>query len=162
MTKGNSNGLKMLKVIGNLGWAIWYWPKKYDRRTGPKNTAYAPQKGKIHWGRLEPRQICHMDLELCSTLMDRHQHPCNILKWWQKNYAIYQNNEQTSRRIKEVEPVDPVQKNIYQSTTCKKDLSWLHFDDEQRVQEMQQVKDQQSCISVLEAPVLLNYSNKTS
>ena len=47
-----------------------------------------------------------------------------------------------------MEPVEPVQMNIYQSNTYKKDLSWLHFDDEQRVQERQQVKDQQSCISV--------------
>ena len=28
------------------------------------------------------------------------------------------------------------------------DLSWLHFDDEPRVQERQQVKDKRSCISV--------------
>ena len=33
--------------------------------------------------------------------------------------------------------------NISQSNTYKKDLSWLHFDNEPRVQ----VKDQQSCIS---------------
>ena len=39
-----------------------------------------------------------------------------------------------------MEPVEPVQKNIYQSNTYRKDLSWLHFDDEPRVQEMQQVK----------------------
>ena len=35
--------------------------------------------------------------------------------------------------------------NIYQSNTYRKDLSWLHFDDVPRVQEM---KDQQSYISV--------------
>ena len=34
--------------------------------------------------------------------------------------------------------------NIYQSNTYKKDLTWLDFDDEPRVQERQQVKDQQS------------------
>ena len=39
-------------------------------------------------------------------------------------------------------------KNIYQSNTYRKDLSWPHFDNEPRVQEKQQVKDQQSCISV--------------
>ena len=33
-------------------------------------------------------------------------------------------------------------KNIYQSNTYRKDLSWPHFDDEPRVQEKQQVKDQ--------------------
>ena len=47
---------------------------------------------------------------------------------------------------KEVEPVEPVLKNIYQSNTYRKDLSWPHFDDEPRVQEKQQVKDQQSFI----------------
>ena len=42
---------------------------------------------------------------------------------------------------KEVEPVEPVQMNIYQSNTYRRDLSWLNFDDEPRVQEKQQVKD---------------------
>ena len=39
----------------------------------------------------------------------------------------------------EVEPVGPVQMKIYQSNTCRKDLSWVHFDDEPRVQERQQI-----------------------
>ena len=66
-----------------------------------------------------------------------------------KNHAIYQNNVKTSLKNKEVEPVEPVQMNLYQSNTYRNDLSWLHFDDEPRVQERQQVKDQQSCIFVL-------------
>ena len=41
--------------------------------------------------------------------------------------------------------------NIYHSNTYRKDLSWLHFDDEPRVQGRQQVKDQQSCITVFVA-----------
>ena len=44
----------------------------------------------------------------------------------------------TSRPLfkkKEVQTVLPLQMNIYQSNTYRKDLSWLHFDDEQRVQE---------------------------
>ena len=49
---------------------------------------------------------------------------------------------------KEVESAEPVQMNIYQSNIYKKDLSWLHFDDEPWVQERQQVKVQQSSISV--------------
>ena len=64
---------------------------------------------------------------------------------------IMQSIRITSRppsRKKEVEPVQPVLKNIYQSNTCRKDLSWPHSDDEPRVLEKQQVKDQQSCISV--------------
>ena len=35
--------------------------------------------------------------------------------------------------------------------TCRKDFSLLHFDDEQRVQERQQVKDQQFFIPVFAA-----------
>ena len=50
-----------------------------------------------------------------------------------------------------MEPVEPVLKNIYQSNTYRKDLSWPHFDDEPMVQEKQQVKDLQSCISVFVA-----------
>ena len=38
---------------------------------------------------------------------------------------------------KEVEPVESVLKNIYQSNTYRNDLSWPHFDDEPRVQEKQ-------------------------
>ena len=49
---------------------------------------------------------------------------------------------------KEVETVEPVQINIYQSNTYRKDLSWLHFDDEPRIQETHQVKEQQSYITV--------------
>ena len=51
-------------------------------------------------------------------------------------------------------PVKPVQINIYESNTYRKDLSWLHFDDEPWIQERQQVKDQQSHISVFVATVL--------
>ena len=52
---------------------------------------------------------------------------------------------------KKVEPVEPIQMNTYQSNTYRKDLSWLHFDDEPRVQERWQEKDQQSYISVFVA-----------
>ena len=43
--------------------------------------------------------------------------------------------------------------NIY-----RKDLSWPHFHDEPRVQEKQQVKDQQSCIFVLVACLTIQSS----
>ena len=46
--------------------------------------------------------------------------------------------------FQKVEPLEPVQMNIYQSNTYKKDLGWLHFNDEPRVEERQQVKEQQS------------------
>ena len=41
--------------------------------------------------------------------------------------------------------------NINQSNAYRKDLSWLHFEDDQSVQERQQVKDQQSYVSVFVA-----------
>ena len=50
-----------------------------------------------------------------------------------------------------VERAEPVQMNFYQSNTYRKDLSWLHFHDEPRVHRRQQVKDQESCISVFVA-----------
>ena len=62
-------------------------------------------------------------------------------------------------RKKEVEPVEPVLKNIYQSNTYRKDLSWPHFDNEPRVQEKQQVEDQQSCIFVFVACLTIASSN---
>ena len=55
--------------------------------------------------------------------------------------------------------VEPVLMNIYQSNTYRKDLSWPHFDDEPRVQEKQQVKDQQSCIFVFVACLTVPSSN---
>ena len=41
--------------------------------------------------------------------------------------------------------------NIYRSSTYRKDLSWVHFDDEPRVQERYQEKGRQSCTSVFVA-----------
>ena len=77
----------------------------------------------------------------------------------QKNHAIYQNNQKASREKKKVEPVETVLKNIYQSNTYRKDLSWLYFDDEPRVQEKQQLKDQQSCIFISVACLAIPSSN---
>ena len=62
-------------------------------------------------------------------------------------------------RKKKVGPVEPVLKNIYQSNTYRKDLSWPHFDDEPRVQEKQQVKDRQYCISIFVACLTIPTSN---
>ena len=64
----------------------------------------------------------------------------------------------TSRPSK-VEPVQSVVKNIYQSNTDRKGLSCSHFDNEPRVQEKQQEKDQQSCISVFVACLTIPSSN---
>ena len=50
-----------------------------------------------------------------------------------------------------MEPVQPLQMNIYQSNTYRKDLSKLHFDDQPRVQDSQQERNQQSYISVFVA-----------
>ena len=58
-----------------------------------------------------------------------------------------------------MEPVEPAQMNICQSNAYRKDLSWLHFDDEPGVQDKQQVKDQQSYISVSVAYPAIPSSN---
>ena len=50
-------------------------------------------------------------------------------------------NDQTSVENKEEEPLESVQMNIYQSNTFRKDLNWLHFEDDPRVQERQHVKE---------------------
>ena len=42
-------------------------------------------------------------------------------------------NELTTYKNKEMEPVAPVWMSIYQSNTYRKDFSWLHLDDELRV-----------------------------
>ena len=60
---------------------------------------------------------------------------------------------------KELETVQPVQMNTYQSYTYRKDLSWLHFDDMTMVQDRQQLKDQQSCISIFVAYPTIPSSN---
>ena len=39
-------------------------------------------------------------------------------------------NEWTTLENKEVEPAEPDQMNIYESNTYRKDLSWLHFNNE--------------------------------
>ena len=65
----------------------------------------------------------------------------------------------TSLEKREVEPVGPVLKNIYQSNTYRIDLSWPHFENEPRVQEKEQVKDQQSCIFVVVACLTIPGSN---
>ena len=65
---------------------------------------------------------------------------------------------QTSFKNKEVQPVEPVQMKTYQSNTYRKDLK-LHFDNEPLVQERQQVKDQQSHISIFVAYLTITSSN---
>ena len=47
-----------------------------------------------------------------------------------------------------MEPVQPVQINIYPSNTYRDDLYWPYFDDEPRFQVRQQMRDQQSYMRV--------------
>ena len=58
-----------------------------------------------------------------------------------------------------MELVEAVQMNIYQSNMYRKDLSWLHLEDELRVQERQQVKNQQSYIFIFVAYPTIPSSN---
>ena len=51
-------------------------------------------------------------------------------------------------------------KNIYQSNTYRKDLSWPHFSNELRVEEKQQVKGQQSCIFVFAVCLTIPSTNQ--
>ena len=69
----------------------------------------------------------------------------------QTNHAIYQMKKQASLGNKEMELGQPVQMKIHQCTTYRKVLSWLHFNNEPRVQNKQQMKDQQSYVSVFVA-----------
>ena len=73
---------------------------------------------------------------------------------------IYHSNKYPYLENKEVEPVEPVQMNIYQSNAYRKGLSWLHFDDGPWFQEMHQVKDQQSYIIIFVAYPTVQSSNK--
>ena len=58
---------------------------------------------------------------------------------------------------------EPAQTKFYQSNNNRKDLSWLQFDNEPRVQERHQVKDQQFYISVFVAyPAILVAARSTS
>ena len=84
---------------------------------------------------------------------------CNMQEWWQKDSAIYQNNEQISLEKKEL-LVKLVLTNIYQSNTYREDLNWLDFDNEPRVQEKQQVNDQQFCVFIFAACVTISSSNQ--
>ena len=47
-----------------------------------------------------------------------------------------------------MEPVEPVKMNIYQSNTCRKHLSWLHFNNEPRVQERQQAREGPTVLNI--------------
>ena len=49
--------------------------------------------------------------------------------------------------------------NIYYSNNYRKDLGWLNFNDEPRVQEKQQMKDQQPHIPVSVAYPTYSSSN---
>ena len=60
---------------------------------------------------------------------------------------------------KQVEPAEPVHMNIYKSKTFRTDLSWLHFNNELRVQERYQKEDQQYCIFTFVAYSTILLSN---
>ena len=51
-----------------------------------------------------------------------------------KYHVTYQDNKWTCHGNGEVISVPPVQMNIEQGNTYRKDLNWLHFGDEPRAQ----------------------------
>ena len=71
---------------------------------------------------------------------------------------LLRENQQGREELPSHFTVTTVQVNIYESYIYRKDLSWLHFDEEPRIQERQQVKDQQSYISVF---VTLTFHNSS-
>lgn len=46
-----------------------------------------------------------------------------------------------------MEPVQPVQRNIYYNKTYKRDIDWLQFNNMPRVKQKNQVQDQRFCSS---------------
>ena len=66
----------------------------------------------------------------------------------------------TSLENKDMKPVEQVQMNVNKSNTYRKDLTWLHLDNDPRVQEGQQVKEQQPCISVFVAYLTFSRSSQ--
>ena len=81
------------------------------------------------------KKIIDRDILLASRNGDR-----KIMQSMKKRVDLLDN--------KEVEPVEPLQMNIYQINIYRKSLSWLHFEDEPRGQERHQVKEKQPYISV--------------
>ena len=79
---------------------------------------------------------CDRKIMQSARILSRH--PSKIKKW-----------NQFSQFRRTFPKVVPMEKN----------LSWLHFDDEPRVQERQQMQDQQSCISVFVAYPTIPSSN---
>ena len=76
---------------------------------------------------------------------------------------LYTNNNRkimTSLENKDMTPVEQVQMNVNKSNTYRKDLTWLHLDNDPRVQEEQQVKEQQPCISVFVAYLTFSRSSQ--
>ena len=94
--------------------------------------AFYKQKNPRKQGR---KQIIDRNIFLASRNGDR-----KIMQSMKKRVDLLDN--------KEVEPVEPLQMNIYQSNIYRKSLNWLHFEDEPRGQERHQVKYQQPYISV--------------
>ena len=58
-----------------------------------------------------------------------------------------------------MEIVQPVQMNVYQSDTYRKDSRLVHFGYEPRAQKRQQGKDQQFCISAFVTYLTISSSN---
>ena len=50
-----------------------------------------------------------------------------------QNIAQVESGMKIDLQREQEQPVQPIQINIYQSNTYRKELSWLHFDNEPRV-----------------------------
>ena len=69
------------------------------------------------------------DIKIIQSIRITSRPTSRIRKWNQ----LRQFRGTSMNKDKEVEPVETVQMNTYQSNTYRKDLTWLHFEDEPRI-----------------------------
>ena len=80
-----------------------------------------------------------VDIDICITFRNSDR----------KMKQSIRTTSRLSSKIKKMDLVEPVQMNIYESNSYRKDLSWLHFSNEPRVQEKVKVAS--------EVPAVLHY-----
>ena len=88
-----------------------------------------------HWLQLKMKFLLGYDMRLsspgvCVCVGGGYEY---IFCWW-KGFSPHPPSRETSVKL--------VQMNIYQSNTYRKNLKWLPFGNEPKVQERQQVKNQ--------------------
>ena len=75
-------------------------------------------------------------------------------------FVTYRNGDRKIMQSIRIKSRPPSNNTSFQNNTYRKDFSWLYFDNEPRIQDRQQVKDQQSCISIFVAYATISSSNQ--